>query len=104
MIWLKVQQNESEHCLMHAQAQLLRRLPSWRNLCSSARANTSSGRRGRLIESLAYILAVWGRETGPRGEKMAGGSQGTDSHNLATILNPFPAIFVDLGPDRISEI
>ena len=65
--------------------------------------STSSGRRGRLIGSLGYILAVLGRGTGPRGEKMAGGSQGTDSHDLATILDPFRAIFADLGPDRLSE-
>ena len=60
--------------------------------------DTNSGRLGRLIGSLAYILAVWGRGT----EKMAGGSPGTDSQDLATILDPFRAIFVDLGPDRLS--
>ena len=64
--------------------------------------NTSSGRRGRLIGSLSYILAVLGRGTGPRGEKMAGRFTGTDSQDLATILDPFGAIFVDLGPDRLS--
>ena len=63
----------------------------------------SSGRRGRLIGSLGYILAVLGRGTGPRGEKMAGGSPGVDSQDLATILDPFRAIFADLGPDRLSE-
>ena len=63
---------------------------------------TSSGRRGRLIGSLGYILAVLGRGTGPRGEKMAGGFTGTDSQDLATILDPFRAIFADLGPDRLS--
>ena len=57
---------------------------------------------GRLIGSLGSILAVLGRRTGPRGEKMAGRSPGTDSHDLATILDPFRAIFVDLGPDRLS--
>ena len=65
--------------------------------------STSSGRRGRLIGSLAYILAVLGRGTGPRGEKMAAACPGVDSHDLATILEPFRAIFVDLGPDRLSE-
>ena len=64
---------------------------------------TSSGRRGRLIGSLAYILAVLGRGTGPRGEKMAGRSRGTDSQDLVTILDPFRVIFDDLGPDRLSE-
>ena len=59
----------------------------------------ASGRRGRLIGSLGYILAVLGRGTGPRGEEMAGGSRGTDSQDLATILDPFRAIFVNLGPD-----
>ena len=64
--------------------------------------SASSDRRGRLIGSLGYILAVLGRGTGPRGEKMAGGFTGTDSQDLATILEPFRAIFVDLGPDRLS--
>ena len=65
--------------------------------------STSSGRRGRLIGSLGYILAVLGRGTGPRGEKMAAACLGLDSQDLATILDPFRAIFVDLGPDRLSE-
>ena len=43
-----------------------------------------------------------GRGTGPRGEKMVGRSPGVDSHDLATILDPFRAIFVDLGTDRLS--
>ena len=66
-------------------------------------SHTSSGRRGRLIGSLGYILADLGRGTGPRGEKMVGGFTGTDSQDLATILDPFRAIFTDLGPDRLSE-
>ena len=57
---------------------------------------------GRLIGSLGYILAVLGRGTGPRGEEMAGRSPGVDSQDLATILDPFRAIFDDLGPDRLS--
>ena len=65
--------------------------------------DTGSGRRGRLIGSLAYILADLGRGTGPRGEKMAGACPGVDSQVLATILDPFRAIFVDLGPGRLSE-
>ena len=55
----------------------------------------------------AVWTAVWtrfGRGTGPRGEKMAATCLGTDSQVLATILDPFRAIFVDLGPDRLSEI
>ena len=64
---------------------------------------TSSGRRGRLIGSLGYILAVLGHGTGPRGEKMAAACPGVDSQDLATILDPFRAIFADLGPDRLSE-
>ena len=63
---------------------------------------TSSGRRGRLIGSLAYILADFGRGTGPRGEKMAGRFTGVDSQVLATILDPFRVIFANLGPDRQS--
>ena len=43
---------------------------------------------GRLIGSLGSILAVLGRGTGPRGEKMAGRSLGTDSQDLATTLDP----------------
>ena len=58
---------------------------------------------GRLIGSLGYILAVLGRGTGPRGEKMAAACPGVDSQDLATILDPFRVIFGDLGPDRQSE-
>ena len=64
---------------------------------------TSSGRRGRLIGSLGYILAVLGRGTGPRGEEMAAASPGTDSQDLATILDPFRTIFADLGRDRLAS-
>ena len=49
---------------------------------------------------MGSILAVLGRGTSPRGEKMARRFTGTDSQDLATILDPFRAIFVDLGPDR----
>ena len=66
-------------------------------------ASKSSGRRGRLIGSLGYILVDLGRGTGPRGEKMAGACPGTDSQDLATILDPFRAIYADLGPDCLSE-
>ena len=47
-----------------------------------------------------------GRGTGPRGEEMAGRSQGTDSQDLATILDPFRAIFAIWGQTaypRLSE-
>ena len=57
---------------------------------------------GRLIGSLGYILAVLGRGTAPKGEEMAGIFTGTDSQDLATILDPFRTIFVDLEPDRLS--
>ena len=57
---------------------------------------------GRLIWSLGSILVVLGRGTGPRGEKMAVACPGVDSQDLATILDPFQPIFVDLGPDRLS--
>ena len=57
---------------------------------------------GRLIGSLGSILVVLGRGTGPRREEMAGRSRGTDSQDLANILDPFRAIFADLGPDRLS--
>ena len=56
----------------------------------------------RLIGSLGYILGVLGRGTGPKREEMAGRTWGVDSQDLATILDPFRAIFVDLGPDRLS--
>ena len=58
---------------------------------------------GRLIGNLGYILAVLGCGTATRGEKVAGGSRGTDSQDLATILDPFRVIFANLGPDRLSE-
>ena len=56
----------------------------------------------RLIGSLGYILAVLGRGTGPGGEKMAVACPGVDSQVLAIILDPFRAIFADLGPDGVS--
>ena len=65
----------------------------WRNIAAAG---------GRLIGSLGSILAVLGRGTGPKREEMAGRSPGVDSQDLATILDPFRAIFVDLGPDRLS--
>ena len=65
--------------------------------------SVTSGRRGRLIGSLGYILADLGRGTGPRGEEMAAACPGIDSQDLATILAPLRAIFDDLGPDRLSE-
>ena len=48
------------------------------------------------------LAASPGPGTSPRGEEMAGRSSGTDSQDLATILDPFQVIFVDLGPDRLS--
>ena len=39
-----------------------------------------------MIGSLGYILAVWGRGTGPRGLEMAVAFTGVDSQVLATIL------------------
>ena len=67
-----------------------------------ARSGNIAAAGGRLIGSLGYILAVLGRGTGPRGEKMAVACPGVDSQDLATILDPFRVIFVDLGPDRLS--
>ena len=72
------------------------------NLSNSTCDNTSSGRRGRLIGSLGYVLAVLGRGTGPKGEEMAAACPGVDSQDLTTILDPFRTIFVDLGLDRLS--
>ena len=63
---------------------------------------TGRGCWGRLIGSLGYICSVLGHGTGPRGQKMAAACPGVDSQDLATILDPFRAIFVDLGPDRLS--
>ena len=71
-------------------------------LCHAV-SSTSSDRRGRLIGSLVYILVGLGRGTGPRGEKMAAACLGIDSQVLAIILDPFCVIFVDLGPDGLSE-
>ena len=98
---------QAQHLQLHHQ--LTHSLAHHSNMCEgcgTARTVldiTSSGRRGRLIGSLGYILAVLGRGTGPRGEKMTAASPGTNSHDLATILDPFRAIFADLGPDRLSE-
>ena len=64
--------------------------------------NNIAAAGGRLIGSLGYILAVLGRGTDPKREEMAGRFTGTDSQDLATILDPFRAIFVGLGPDRLS--
>ena len=61
-------------------------------------SQTKAGLEGSLLN--CQILGRW---TGPRGEKMAGGFTGTDSQDLATILDLFRAIFDDLGPDRLSE-
>ena len=49
-----------------------------------------------------HFWGVLGRGTGPKGEKMAAACPGVDSQDLATILDPFRAIFADLGPDRLS--
>ena len=38
-----------------------------------------------------------------RGKKMAGGFTGVDPQDLATTLDPFRPILVDLGPDGHSE-
>ena len=51
----------------------------------------------------AIFWWIFGRGTGPRGEKMAAACQGVDSQDLATILEPFGTIFDDLGPDGLSE-
>ena len=45
---------------------------------------------------------IFGCGTGPRSKKMAGGFMWANSEDLATILDPFRTIFVDLGPDRLS--
>ena len=62
------------------------------------------GSQWRLIGSLCYILVDLGRGTVPRSEKMAGGCPGVDSQDLATILDPFWAIFTDLEPDHLSVL
>ena len=71
-------------------------------LGSSAQVVNIAAAGGRLIGSLGSILAVLGRGTGPKREEMAGRFTGVDSQDLATILDPFRGIFVDLGPDRLS--
>ena len=54
---------------------------------------------GRLGANSGRLGVDLGRGTGPRGEKMAAACPGVDSQDLATILDPFRAIFGDLGPD-----
>ena len=56
----------------------------------------------RLGANLGRLGVDLGRRTSPRGEKMAAACPGVDSRDLATILDPFREIFVDLGPDRLS--
>ena len=46
---------------------------------------------------------VLGRGTGPKRFGTTEGFIWVDSQDLATILDPFRAIFADLGPDRLSE-
>ena len=72
-------------------------------ISSKPHASNIAAAGGRLIGSLGSILAVLGRGTYPKGEEMAGRSPGTNSQDLVTILDPFRAIFDDLGPDRLSE-
>ena len=55
-------------------------------------------------EELGYILVDLGREAGPRGEEISAACPGVDAQDLATILDPFRAIFLNLGPDCLSEI
>ena len=62
-----------------------------------------TGVLGRLWADSGRLGVDLGRGTGPRGEKMAAACPGVDSQDLATILDPFRTIFVDLGPDRLSE-
>ena len=62
----------------------------------------TSGRRGAVDWEFGLYFGGLGRGTGPKGEKMAAASPGVDSQDLATILDPFRAIFADLGPDRLS--
>ena len=62
-----------------------------------------AGRRAAVGPILVIFWRVLGRGTGPRGLEMAAACLGFDSQVLATILDPFRAIFVDLGPDRLSE-
>ena len=64
--------------------------------------NNIAAAGGRLIGSFPYILGVLDCGSGPKGEKMAAACRGVDSQDLATILDPFGAIFVDLGPDGFS--
>ena len=53
--------------------------------------------------SLLTFLRVLGRKSGYKGEKMVLASRGVDSQALATMLDPFGAMFVDLAPDSLSE-
>ena len=62
--------------------------------------NSTGGAHKRAMFDL--FCRIWGRGSGPRGEKMAVACPGVDSQVLATILDPFRVIFDDLGPDRLS--
>ena len=52
----------------------------------------------RTIAELLLLNPSW------VSEKMAGGFTGTNSQDLATLLDPFRDIFVDLGPDHLACI
>ena len=55
-------------------------------------------------ENFWICCRIWGHGTCPRGLGTAVRFIWVDSQALATILDPFQAIFTDLGPDRVSAI
>ena len=62
-----------------------------------------AGAAGLHARGHMQIRKKSGRATGPRGVEMAVAFTGVDCQNLATILDPCQAIFVNLGPDPLSE-
>ncbi len=62
-----------------------------------------SGRRGRLARGLDYILADFGVQD--QCQMLGNGKDflWVDSQVLATFLGPLQIMFVDLGPDLLSE-
>ena len=62
------------------------------------------GRRGAVDREFCLIFSgFWAERVVPEArKKMVVACRGVDSQGLATILDPFRTIFVDLGPDGFS--
>ena len=75
------------------------------NRAATVGGSRTQGRRPGTSRSGFWALfwQVLGRGTCRKRSGTAVGFIWVDSRGLATILDPFRAIFADLGPDRLSE-